>query len=111
MLFRLGARTMFSLFRSKVFNLGFLTSILLLLFVSLLEIKIISASRTLCDHCKNVIGFPIGFYKYFGYAFSYQNGVIIWRLILNILVMLLLSFIAGVFFKFIESKLVGRKLK
>lgn len=99
----------FSLFRSKAFRLGFITSIFLLLFINLLEIKIISIS--LCDHCKNIIGFPIGFYKYFGYGFSYRDGVIIWRLILNILVISLLSFMTGILFEYIWLKLLARKLK
>jgi hypothetical protein len=92
---------------NKVFNLGFIAGMLLLLIANYFT-YLITASIDI-SHYTHKFGFPFSLYKWGGY--SYEEGFLWLGLVANISIAVIFSFSIGLIFKFIWSKIASRRLQ
>lgn len=104
-----------NLIKDKAFVIGFLVSTILTLLINFQTI-------VMCHHCLNGVGFPLKFYIWFSgtISFDQSSGEMssqnfetfnTLNLIVDILFTIILSFIMGLIFKFVWSKLQEKTLK
>jgi hypothetical protein len=91
------------------FNLGFLTGILLFIAINLYADRPLANKATrLCFHCLNEWGFP---FRYFEAGGNPGIERYFWLgLVGDIFVALIFSFLVGLVFKFVWSKLASRRI-
>ncbi len=104
-----------NLIKNKAFIKGFTIGIF---FFLLFNTFIFFNSK--CHHCVNVAGFPIVFWERFigniyynpvdGFSNDDFEHFFIYNLIADILIALILSFVVGLIYKFIESKIALHRL-
>jgi hypothetical protein len=105
------------LFKNKVFRLGFLVGVAILILLNLYQI--FGTSHPPCHHCVDWLGFPLPFYQEYitsckvgdGSFGCYVGEFTLVGTILNIFITVLFSFFVGLFFKFVWSKFFSQKLQ
>ncbi len=90
----------------KGFKLGFLISLFLSVGLNLLTLKLILV--TSCNYCGRSVGFPFRFYEDSKYGEQFQSSIIWFALISDVFILLIFSFIIGLIFNFIWSKISSR---
>ncbi len=105
------------LIKSKVFIVGFMCGIF-----TFLCINIFIFFNSMCHHCVNVAGFPIIFFAKFvgNFSFTPSEGLTNnvnnyewfypFKLLADILIAVIISFIVGLILKFVWSRIVLRRL-
>ena len=82
---------------SKAFQLGFWIGVFSIVIFNLLTFTIATESRV--HHYVNRVGFPVAFYEWGGNP--YFERISQWGLALDIAVLLVYSFLVGLFFRFL----------
>src|SRR5688572_11398378 len=92
------------LFKNKIFLFGFIIGIIT--FICLNYYSIMLAFEDMCLHCIRNFGFP--FYFYESGTIAHYEEITYSVLIINILIAITCSFLIGLIFKFVWSKISAR---
>ena len=108
---------MIKFLKNKTFIFGFFVGIVIAIFLNIYQIY--TTENSPCHHCTYWYGFPLPFYERYVTSCEFSGGLSFgcyvsefsWiGTIANILVAIFFSFVLGLIFKFVWSKIAARKL-